>query len=371
MNLTIVTHNLCRGDGQGRVNYELARYCLTRGVRTTLMADVVAQELIDAGANWIPLRPRWKKPNLFKTWQFAALADRALDRSEPGEVVVANGFVLRRPHAFNVSHFVHDAWLRSPAHISRLQRGFYASYQRRYTQCNARWEKKSYQAAGRVIAVSRKVRGELIGIGIPADRIHVLLNGVDLSEFRPGKESPSELGLPSGVPLALFVGDIRTSRKNLDTVLRAMGMLRGLHLAVVGAASASPFPEMARRLGLSDRVHFLGFRRDVARIMRACDLFVFPSRYEACSLVLLEALASGLPVVTAATAGGSELVSEECGQVLSDAEDAGALASAMERFTDDAGFQRRASGSARATAEQHGWDQMAQRYLELFQEKSA
>ena len=85
---------------------------------------------------------------------------------------------------------------------------------------------------------------------------------------------------------------------------------------------------MVSQLGLADRVHFLGYRRDIAALMQAADVFVFPSRYEACTLVLLEALAAGLPVITAVTAGGSEIVTPDCGVVLSDSEDMAGLVAA-------------------------------------------
>ncbi len=64
-------------------------------------------------------------------------------------------------------------------------------------------------------------------------------------------------------PLALFVGDIRSRRKNLELVLHALTEVRGLHLAVVGDTARSPYPAMAAELGVMDRVHFLGYRRDV------------------------------------------------------------------------------------------------------------
>jgi len=104
-------------------------------------------------------------------------------------------------------------------------------------------------------------------------------------------------------------------------------------------------------------VHFLGFRRDIAQIMRACDLFVFPSRYEACALVLAESIASGLPVVTAQTTGGSELIEPEWGVAIPDPNDEKALAKAIVSITSATPEKRAAMGrAARHRAERNGWD---------------
>jgi len=92
---------------------------------------------------------------------------------------------------------------------------------------------------------------------------------------------------------------------------------------------------------------------------------VFPSRYEACSLALLEALASGLPVVTSRTAGGSEIVKPACGHVLEDAEDAAALAAAVAEFANENNSPARLA--ARAIAEEHSWSKMAAEYVGLFE----
>jgi len=168
--------------------------------------------------------------------------------------------------------------------------------------------------------------------------------------------------------LAMFAGDIRTPRKNLDTVLHALVKVPDLHLAVVGSTEGSPFPKLAASLGLSGRVHFMGYRRDIAFIMRSVDLFVFPSRYEACTLVLLEALASGLPVITATATGGAEMVTPECGIVLPDSDDAEALALALLSLLSDRQKQNKMSKAARTIAEQNTWLSKAQTYVDLFEE---
>jgi glycosyltransferase involved in cell wall biosynthesis len=135
----------------------------------------------------------------------------------------------------------------------------------------------------------------------------------------------------------------------------------------VGGTERSPYPQLSQKLGLGDRVHFLGYRRDVPEIMKAVDLFVFPSRYEACTLVLLEAMASGLPVITAVTTGGAEIVTDDCGIVLSDSEDVSALADAMTKLANDGSLRKKMGQAARAIAEQHSWTSKANAYVDLFE----
>jgi glycosyltransferase involved in cell wall biosynthesis len=141
-----------------------------------------------------------------------------------------------------------------------------------------------------------------------------------------------------------------------------------LHLAVAGSTKGSPYPQLAAKLGLSDRVHFLGYRRDISEIMKAADFFVFPSRYEACTLVLLEAMATGLPIITSGTSGGAEIVTSDCGVVLSDPEDTQALTKALVTFSIDRELRNRMGKAGRAVAEQYSWASKAKSYVDLFEE---
>jgi glycosyltransferase involved in cell wall biosynthesis len=100
-------------------------------------------------------------------------------------------------------------------------------------------------------------------------------------------------------------------------------------------------------------------------IMRAADLVIFPSRYEPCGLVLLEALASGVPVVTSRNVGGSELIGPEVGIVVEDCDDVDALSHAVGSLLGD-GAARAAMGvRARALAETLSWSGTASRYVDL------
>ncbi len=372
MKICIVTHKIKKGDGQGRVNYEVVKAAIRRGHQLTLLASEIAPELLENPlVNWVCIPVKGVPTELLRNLIFAHKSAKWLHQHrQEFDLVKINGAITPTKADVNAVHFVHSSWLKSPVHISRIRRDMYGLYQWLYTALNARWEKLALQKARTIVAVSQKVAQELINIGLPKERIRVIVNGVDLQEFTPGVVSRSQLQLPENVPLALFVGDIRTPRKNLDTVLHSLVQLQNLHLAVVGSTEGSPFPELAASLGIQQRVHFLGYRRDIAAIMRAADVFVFPSRYEACTLVLLEALASGLPVITATSTGGAELVTPESGVILPDSDDTDSLAQALSSLVEDRAVRERMGKAARAVAEQHSWNLMAQTYIDLFEELS-
>lgn len=370
MKLGIVTHSVIKGDGQGRVNYEVAKEAIRRGHHVTLLASSVAPDLQQNNlVNWIfiPVKrwPTYLLRNLVFAWQSANWLRK--HRAE-FDVVKINGAITWQRGDVNAVHFVHSAWLRSPVNQEQPLRDIYSFYQWLYAAWNARWEKKLLRNAKVTVAVSEKVAQELREIGVPPERIRVIVNGVDLQEFFPGCADRQTWNLPDRVPLALFVGDIRTNRKNLDTVLHALVRVPELHLAVAGKTEGSPYPQLAAELNVSDRVHFLGYRHDVGELMRAVDFFVFPSRYEACTLALLEAMASGLPVITATATGGAELVAPNAGIVLKDPNDTSALSFAMEAFAGDRELRNRTGKAARSIAEQYSWATMAQRYVDLFEE---
>jgi len=372
MKLCIVTRSVIKGDGQGRANYEIVREAIGRGNHVTLLANNIEPELQqNSQVNCIYIPVKGWPTQLLSSMVFAGKSAAWLQKHRSEfDVVQTYGAATGFKAEVNTVQFVHSSWLRSPVHPSRLRRDFYGAYQWLYTVLNAHWEKKAFRQAQVVVAVSEKIAKELIDIGVPKERIRVILNGVDGQEFVPGSADRSKLGLPEGVTLALFVGDIRTARKNLDTVLQALVQVPDLHLVVLGATERSPYPQLAAKLELSTRVHFLGFRRDVPEIMRAVDLFVFPSRYEACTLALLEAMATGLPVITATATGGAEIVTPECGVVLPDSEDTQTLAEALSRLASDRELRRQMGHASRAIAQQHSWASKAKSYVDLFEELS-
>lgn len=372
MKLCIVTPNVIKGDGQGRANYEIVCEAIRRGHHVTLLSKTLASELQQSTQiDWIYIAvEKWPTillSNIVFSWQSKNWLQK---HRHEFDLVQVYGCVTSAPGDINTVSFVHSSWLKSPAHISRTRRDLYGAYQWLYTALNAHWEKQAFRQAKLIVAVSENIKQQLIDIGVPEERIQVILNGVDLQEFSSGHADRSKLGLPEEVSLALFVGDITTNRKNLDTVLQALVRVPQLHLAVVGTTEKSPYLQMAAQLKLDKRVHFLGYRRDISEIMKTVDLFVFPSRYEPFGMVVSEAMASGLPVITAATIGAAEIVTSDCGIVLNDSEDIPALVEALILLSGDRNLRIQMGQAGRAIAEQHSWSSKARRYIDLFEEMS-
>jgi glycosyltransferase involved in cell wall biosynthesis len=224
MKLCIVTPSVIKGDGQGRANYEIVWEAIRRGHHVTLVTTSVAPDLQQhSQICWVPIQVKQFPTQLLKEIVFSRKSAHWVQtHRHEFDLVQIYGAVTSAPADINTVQFVHHAWLRSPAHISKIRRDSYGAYQWLYTALNARWEKEAFQRAKVMVAVSERVKQELMDIGIPDHQIRVIYNGVDIEEFVPGSVDRSQWGLPESVPIALFAGDIRTNRKNLDTVLQSL-----------------------------------------------------------------------------------------------------------------------------------------------------
>ena len=372
MNLAIVCQNVVRTAGHGRVNYQVAKKAAQRGHHVFVLSDSIAPDLRDIPTlTWVPINVQAWPSQLIRDQVFAWRSAQWFKQNQSEvDLTMATGFVTWAPVDVCMVQFVHNSWIQSPVHTWRVQGGVYGAYHYMYSFINAYLEKNVFQETQSLIAVSNAIQDELLDLGIPEHKISVIHNGVNLEEFQPGQEDRVPLRLPPHETLALFAGDIRTPRKNLDTVLHAIAKLPDVHLAVAGDTDGSPYPELARKLRIENRVHFLGFRNDIPQLMRAADFFVFPSRYEACALVLVEALASGLPVITAQTTGGSEIIERTCGIKIDDPNDVEALTHAMKELTTSKDTVATMSHAARKTALSYNFDNVADTYVDLLEKRN-
>ncbi len=369
MKICIVTPKVIKGDGQGRANYEIVWEAIRRGHQVTLLAYKVDEQLQNHDlVQWINSPVQELSTALTREVAFLIWSTLWLQKNRAKfDLVQVYGSVTWAIGDINTAQFVHHAWLNSPLHISKVRGGMYGAYQWFYSALNSYIERRAFQKAKMSIAVSQRVKQELIEIGVPQEHIQVIFNGVDTSEFVPGTANRQQWKLPEEVTLALFAGDIRLNRKNLDQVLKALVQVPDLHLAVVGDTKRSPYLQLAASLGLSNRVHFLGYRRDLPEIMKAVDMFVFPSRYEPFGMVVTEAMATGLPVITASTTGAAEVIDPESGVVICDPEDTKSLAEAMKKLQTNPELRKNMGQAARFVAQQHTWQSKAKLYVDIFE----
>jgi UDP-glucose:(heptosyl)LPS alpha-1,3-glucosyltransferase len=205
----------------------------------------------------------------------------------------------------------------------------------------------------------------------PEDRILFIPNGVDRERYRPVSDRAAlrrELGLPERETLLLFVGH-EFKRKGLRLILEGMAQCRSATkpvLVVAGGDQPDAYRASARALGIEARVRFLGLRSDAHRLCAASDLFVFLSNYESFGLVGLEALASGLPVITTRVSGMEDYVEDGENGCFTERSAEG-FAATLARVLDDPALLERIRAGARPSTESYAWPEIAERYLEAFE----
>ncbi|HSW45200.1 MAG TPA: glycosyltransferase family 4 protein [Phycisphaerae bacterium] len=211
--------------------------------------------------------------------------------------------------------------------------------------------------------------------GIPRRKIHVIHNGVDTERFTPvGPADKTGLHLPPRSPsdhVVICVANLHEI-KAIDVLLDHWRrvVMADPH-AVLWLVGEGPLHEslvrQAGRLRIAERVRFLGRRDDVPALLRAADLFVLPSRYEAGSNATLEAMASGLPVVAFDVGGMRELIQpNHTGWLIPENEPHRLADTVLAALIDRATRQRTGQAARRAVLEQHDMNHWIDRYATLY-----
>ncbi len=164
-----------------------------------------------------------------------------------------------------------------------------------------------------VITNSKLVKNQIVEeYGYPADRIHVIYNGVDLERFSPNMSHGIAVKRGDGLVLLFVAMDFK--RKGLHFLLDSLAVLRRenikARLLVVGKDKERVYRKKVRSLGIGEAVRFVGEVDNVEDYYRVADLFVLPTRYDPFANVCLEAMACGTPVITTVSNGASELIDE-------------------------------------------------------------
>jgi glycosyltransferase involved in cell wall biosynthesis len=207
------------------------------------------------------------------------------------------------------------------------------------------------------VTVSAELEHWLVrDIGVPRAKVEQIINGVDCEKFCPALDkiqARATLGIPADKMVVGIVGRLDPV-KDHATLLRSMGQAADAgRLVIVGAGPAeTDLRSLAAQLNLTERMHFLGARDDIAQVMGALDVFVLPSLAEGISNTILEAMACGVPVIASRVGGSSELVVEGETGFLFEAGQAGELAGRLERYLYNPELRQRHGLAGRLRAKQ-------------------
>jgi len=227
-----------------------------------------------------------------------------------------------------------------------------------------------------LLALSHKVAEEFQHYHrVPPDRIRVVYNGVDVERFSPQRRAEFRrstrqcLGIAEDTVLALAVAH-NFQLKGVPTLLRALEILAPkrlpLHAIVVGGKRIRSWQLRAKARRLP--VTFVGAQPDTVPFYAAADMLVHPSFYDSCSLVLLEAAASGLPLLVSRENGAAELLTDGVeGLLLDNSADAERLAAQMESLL-DASLRQRMGAAARRLASQHTLERNCEEILAIYRQ---
>jgi glycosyltransferase involved in cell wall biosynthesis len=211
--------------------------------------------------------------------------------------------------------------------------------------------------------------------GFSGGRIEVIENGIDFERYGPAVDraaSRRRLGLDPARLYAAVVARFHPVKDHatlLNAFARVAAARSDADLLLIGDGPLRPELEaQVRTLGIEGRVHFLGVRSDVADLLRAADVFTLTSVSEAASLTLLEAMATGLPVVVTAVGGNPEIVRDGREGLLAPRGDASAIAAALLRLLGDPEARRRLGAAGRERVRQrYRLEQTVESYWRLYQ----
>ncbi len=281
-------------------------------------------------------------PSLARVVSFALAARGAVERDH-FDVVQSHERTLRQD-VYRAGEGCHRAYLAVKARrLAPLQRA--ALRANPYHHALLSLERRIFAPHGtrRIVAISRLGKAEIHRLyGLPDARVSVIYNGVDQARFHPGNRERhrasvrAALGLRADAWVVLFVGS-GFERKGLAPLIEGFALLgdRGSRLVVVGKGDTAPYRALANRLGVAERLVWLGARPDVERYYAAADAVALPALYEPFGNVHLEALAAGLPVLASSRAGGSEVVNHgKNGWVVDDPEKPDAIREGLEALRD-------------------------------------
>ncbi len=383
MKICLVTTAFPRwpGDAQGSFIWEAARAIRQQG----LSVRVVAMHMPGARTReWMDgievLRPRYLLP---ERWEILRREGGGLPitwKKYPWARILFLPFgavhTLAVARAAHDADLVHANWtlsaaagrLSQPIHRRPLIATLQGSdvFQAARTRNGARFARFAIDGSAAITVLSRALARATIALGVPAERVVIVPNGVDTQRFVPRPQTERQ-------KVILFVGSF-IERKGVRHLLAAapqiLRRLPGYRIDLIGEGpQEAELRALADRLGVTDRVAFRGFlpQTDVADAMQRSRLFVLPSLEEGLGVVLLEALACGTPIVASNVDGIPDVVAPEVGALVPPAQPDELADAVVAMLAEPVRWAERSTNARARAVEQFDWQVVAARYVRLYQ----
>ncbi len=234
-------------------------------------------------------------------------------------------------------------------------------------------DKRALRRFDHVIAVSEEIATELIRSGVPQGAVSMIDNGIEVLPADPGARARirAEFGLPPDAKILLHLGRLARS-KRIDLLLHVMAALpapvRATLLLVGEGEEREHLAALAGQLGVAASVRFCGYRKDVAQLLAAADVFVLSSEREGLPIAVLEAMAASCPIVATRVGAIPRVVEDGRGGWIVPAGDPGALQAALAEVLANPELARTRAKEALAKFKAHySRDSMGKRYLEVYE----
>ena len=288
------------------------------------------------------------------------------------DIVHAQGFVLWRANIIT-AHIANARWMEARRGLAGGRLGW---RERLFGAVVVPLERHTLRDPdATVIAVSSQLRRDLSSFYGRTDDVVVVPHGVDQHQFRPCVRDRfrgavrAEHGIPDDRVVFLYVGDMR---KGFASAVRALAAVPAAHLVGVSRGASAEYVELARELGVAGRLTIVPGSDQIERYYGAADALVLPTPYDAFGMVITEAMACALPVITTPSAGAAELIVHGVhGLLVESPADVGGFAQAMSQLADDPAGRERMGAAAAARMREHTWDRVADRTLAVYQEHLA
>lgn len=229
----------------------------------------------------------------------------------------------------------------------------------------------------KIIAVCTLGKDMMVQNNVVADKIHVVFNGVDVKQFDAIEKSTlrEELGIDADTVVISCLSrfdEFKGNRFLIDSIIALSKRNISTKYCFVLANEGPLWDEMkgiAKEQGILDRIHFIGFRKDIKNILSGSNFYVNPSEWEALSFAIVEALGTGLPVVSTDTGGTPDIINETSGcGLLVPYQDTEAMADALEKCINDRSLVKQMSIKAKENVRKNfNLDKMLEETFDLYQ----